>query len=197
MRFSLQAMLNQQVGGDTIRQMSQVLGADEGATSNAVQAALPLLIGALARNSSNPEGADALANALSNDHDGSILDNLAGFLGNASAGSGDGILRHVLGDRRSAVESGISQTSGLDASSVSQLLTMLAPIVMGALGRTQRQQGLDAGNVAALLGNEHQQIQESASPVLGMLSQLLDTNNDGSVLDDVARMVGGFLGGRR
>jgi hypothetical protein len=66
---------------------------------------------------------------------------------------------------------------------------------MGALGRTQRQQGLDVGALAGLLGGASQQMQES-SPALGMLSQLLDADHDGSALDDVLRMAGNLFGKR-
>jgi hypothetical protein len=63
-----------------------------------------------------------LHRAPAQDHDGSILDNLTGFLGDAQAGPGKGILRHVLGDRRRQVETGLSKTTGLDAGSVGKLL---------------------------------------------------------------------------
>ena len=52
---------------------------------------------------------------LAKDHDGTILDNLGGFLSNSDNGPGAGILKHVFGDKRSMVEAGLSQMSGLDA----------------------------------------------------------------------------------
>jgi hypothetical protein len=35
------------------------------------------------------------------------------------------------------------------------------------------------------------------SPLLGVLSQVLDQNQDGSAMDDIMGMIGGFLGGGR
>ena len=64
--------LMQQLGGDTRRQLSQQLGADESTTTPAVGAALPVLVGALAKNASSTDGAAALAGALDKDHDGSV-----------------------------------------------------------------------------------------------------------------------------
>ena len=64
--------LMQQLGGDTMRQLSQQLGADESTTTPAVGAALPVLVGALAKNASSTDGAAALAGALDKDHDGSV-----------------------------------------------------------------------------------------------------------------------------
>lgn len=194
--ISLQDMLNQQLGGSTVSQISQSLGADQNSTATAIQAALPMLLGALARNTSNQQGAQELDTALSKDHDGGILDNIMDFLGNSGQGPGGGILGHIFGDRREAVEGKISQSSGLDMSQISQLLVMLAPIVMGALGRAKRQEGLDAGGVADMLNQERQQI-ESSSPVMGMLSSLLDRDGDGNVMDDLGGLLGNIMKGRQ
>ena len=86
--------LMQQLDGDTMRQLSQQLGTDESTTTSAVGAALPVLMGALAKNASSTDGAAALAGALDRDHDGSMLGDIAGMLG---GGAGAGILKHVLG----------------------------------------------------------------------------------------------------
>ena len=197
MNLNIQDLLNGQLNSGAISQMSQAIGADQQSTASAVEAALPMIVGAMARNASTPEGASSLSAALDRDHDGSVLDDVIGFLGGATEGGGDGggILGHVFGDRRPAVESGVSQASGLDMAQVSQLLMMLAPLVMGALGRTQRQEGLDSEGLAGLLGQQSRSM--SNSPMMGVLSQILDRNNDGSMMDDVGGLLGGILGGRR
>jgi len=192
--MDLQGLLSQALNGNAINQLSQTLGTDEGTTSSAVQAALPMMLGALARNSTTPEGASSLLGALDRDHDGSVLDDVAGLLTNPGAGSGDGILAHIFGDKRTAIENGVSRVSGLDAGSVAKLLPMLAPIVMGALGRTHQQHGLDAGALSGLLGGQAEQLGTAASPMLGMVSQLLDSNNDGSALDDVVKLAARMFG---
>lgn len=194
--MNLQGILNENINQDTISSMSQMLGADENSVGTAVQAALPMIIGALARNSAQPEGAQALDTALAKDHDGGLLDNLMGYLGGASAGPGEGILGHVFGTRKPAIEQGISQQSGLDMATVGRLLMMLAPIVMAALGKAKRQQGLDANGVAEVLETERQQQESQASPMVNMLSQLLDRDQDGSAMDDIFRMVGGMMNKR-
>jgi len=68
-----------QIAGPALGQISGQIGADPQSTQTAVSAALPLLLGALARNASQPGGAEALAGALGRDHDGSVLDHVAGF----------------------------------------------------------------------------------------------------------------------
>jgi hypothetical protein len=187
-------MLGQQLGGDTVKQLSGQLGADEGTVGNAVSTALPLLLEALARNSSDPDGAAGLSSALARDHDGSILDDLSAFLGGGNTGAGENILGHVFGGRNERVTAGLSRATGLDLNSASSLLAMLAPLVMGALGRVQREQGLDADGLSVLLGNEHTQMEQAAGPELGGLTQLLDADADGQILDDVVRIGAGLLG---
>jgi hypothetical protein len=194
--MNLTGLLSDALNDNTISQISQQIGADEGTTVNAIQAALPMLLGGLATNSANEQGAASLVGALERDHDGSILDNLGGFLNDPSSGQGAGILGHIFGGSQRTIEDGVSQASGLDMGKVGPLLMMLAPIVMGALGRTQREQGVGAGDLAGLLGGATQQV-GAGSGLLGVLSSVLDRDRDGTAIDDVAGMLGGLLSGRR
>jgi hypothetical protein len=174
--------------------MSRELGSDERTTQNALSAALPFLMGALTRNASSTSGAESLTNALTKDHDGSILDNVSGFLGSADSGPGDGILKHLLGNKRPGVESAISQSSGMDLASVGKLLKMVAPLIMGGLGRVRQEKGLDAGGISDLLQGEMKTAEQSGGIPKGLLS-LLDQDADGDVVDDLARLGKGMLGG--
>ncbi|MGH7799017.1 MAG: DUF937 domain-containing protein [Thermodesulfobacteriota bacterium] len=106
---SMLNILTQQLGGSAFSQISQRTGADEDTTSKAITTAVPLLISALARNSSQPKGAQALYQALERDHDGGILDDLAGFLGNTKSVNGAGILHRILGNRRGMIENGLAR----------------------------------------------------------------------------------------
>lgn len=195
MNASLLEMLGRELSGQQVQQLGQAIGADADTTSKAISAALPMLMGALAKNAARPDGAASLAGALERDHDGSLLDNLGGFLGQASTGPGNDILRHVLGSQRPVAEEGVRQASGLDMSAVAKLLPLLAPIVLAALGRTQRQEGLDIGSLAQLLQKEKQVARRAApSGAGGLLSQFLDGDGDGEIGDDVARMGADLLG---
>lgn len=180
----------------TIQQMSTAIGADPEKTSKAVGLALPTLLGALSRNASNPQGAASLDRAL-NDHDGGILDNLGGLLGGgggAMGGIGGAILGHVLGRRQAPVEQGLGKASGLNAQQIGTLLAMLAPIVMGVLGRMKQKQGIDASRLPDVLEKSTKRM-EKETPGVGGLAGMLDANNDGQIADDLARMGSSVLGG--
>lgn len=187
----LMGMLSEQVGGQVSRQISRQLGTDVNTTESAINAALPMLLGAISRNAATPEGAASLNKALDK-HDGSILNDLVGAM-NSQGEMADGtkILGHVFGSRQDNVQQGLSKMSGLTADNSGQLLAMLAPIVMGALGQTKRSGGLDADSLAILLGGQQEKIDNS----LGGLSRLLDFDGDGSMVDDVIDMGSKMLGG--
>ena len=188
-------MLADTLGGNTLERISSQIGADEGSTAKAISAALPILLGAMDRNTDQLDGAESLLNALNRDHDGSILDDIGGLLGGAQSGPGEAILGHILGGKKKSVESGLSQVSGLDSGSIAKLLPILAPIVMGMLGRAQREQGLDAGGLSEMLTGERKRAQSRNPDAGGILGDLLDADNDGQVIDDVVKLGTSLLGG--
>lgn len=194
--MDLQSILNQALSGGAINQMSRTLGTDESTTSNAVQVALPLLLGALARNSSTPEGSSSLLGAVDRDHDGGILDNVGDFFGGGNADSGTGILGHVFGGGLGGVQQGVSRSSGMDLATTGRLLALLAPVVMGALGRAKSQGHLSPETLPATLNTATEQTSGSAG-MAGMIAQMLDADKDGSAVDDVMRMASNFFGRQR
>ncbi len=183
--------LEAQLGPDTIQKISAQLGTDTAATSNAIAMAVPILLGGLSKNAASAEGAAALDNALTA-HDGGILDNLGALLG--SGGAGAAILAHILGSVRAPVEEGVGRATGLNAQQVGQLLTILAPLVMGVLGRMKRRQSVGAERLPEVLGQANLDMARK-SPAVGDLSRILDTNHDGHIADDVARLGSSVLGG--
>ena len=189
--MSLFEALTEQLQGQALDQISRRIGADRSATAAALPGALGSLMAGLAKNTTRTSGAEALNDALARDHDGSILDDLGGFLNNPQGGSG--ILEHVLGSRRTDVEAGLSQGSGLNQNASGELLKILAPIVLGALGKARRSGGLDAGSLAGILAGERQQVQRRAPQGLDMLGGLLDADGDGQIADDIASKVGSSL----
>lgn len=201
--MDLMDLLQSQISDNMVGYFADQIGAeDKGKTEVATAGIVSTLIGALANNASKPEGARALNDALERDHDGSILDDITGMLsGNKQPTSekalnGSGILNHILGDRQSGAVDMISRMSGLDSSKVGNLMTMLAPVIMGTLGKTKQQQGLDVSDIAALLTKTKVQ-QANQNPTMGLIAKFLDQDGDGSIVDDVAnigmKMLSGFF----
>jgi hypothetical protein len=135
---------------------------------------------------------------------GSLLEGLAG--GSKPAGlpkslDGAGILGHILGPKRGAVQQGIERGSGLSGQQVMKLLVMLAPLVMSALSKVKQQQRLDDNGLADVLTRERAEMEQRTPQLRGKgFLDLLDQNDDGSIVDDLARIgtsLGGSLFGRR
>ena len=201
-------LLNSDLGKNIISGVSGSTGTDEAKTSSVLTMALPVLMKAMQRNASTPEGAAGLMGALSG-NSGSILDNLGGLfdggVDESVKNDGSKILGHVLGSKQQGVEQVIGQKSGLDAGSVANILKVAAPILMGVLGKQASQNNVSSqsdisGLLGGLLGGN------DSSNEQNFLEKILDADGDGSVIDDVAGMVlggdskssggiGGLLGG--
>ena len=189
-----------QLQGAPLQQLSRQLGTDPDQTGNAVAAALPLLLGALGRNSAQPQGAQALYGALQRDHGGGMdLGSVLGaVLGGGTSRQTDGaaILGPVLGGAQPRAAQGLGQATGVGSGQAMQLLAMLAPIVMSFLANRSARQGLDAGGLGELLGQERTQVRQRAGG--GALDALLDQDGDGDVdAGDLLNLGMGLFGGRR
>ncbi|WP_410005099.1 DUF937 domain-containing protein [Aequorivita nionensis] len=203
-------LLNSDLGKHIISGISQETNQPVDKTASVVTMAMPILLGAMKRNASNESGAANLMNALNNKHDGSILDNLSGLFGGGVnedvKQDGLGILGHVLGGSQNNAVQALSQKSGLDTNSVMQILQVAAPILLGYLGKQKQQKNVNSESgigdlLGGLMGGGNKQPKQQS-----MIESLLDGNNDGSVIDDIAGMVlggsnqkkgglGGLLGG--
>jgi hypothetical protein len=193
----IQLLINQLTDG-AVGQISDQLGIDEDKAQQAIGMALPLIIGALNRNTDSSDGAEALVGALQRDHDGSILDNLTqAVTQQETLKDGEAIIGHVLGDRLDGVSNSVSRATGLDQGQVSQIFALLAPIVLGALGQMQRKENLDAQGISNLLKEERSTVEKTASG----LTQLLDMDGDGDVSEEIislgSNLLGGLFGGKK
>ena len=168
------------LSGEMLSKISEQVGIPKEKTKEVLPDVLAVLTGALAKNSSQEKGAQELDSALSKDHDGSILDNISDFISDYKSGEGNGILKHVLGEKRNVVEQSLSEKAGLDASTISNLLTIAAPLIMGALGKTKRQNGLNARDLSDLLGMEQNRAKKAAPGVIDILNNILNPESNQS-----------------
>ncbi|WP_256644049.1 DUF937 domain-containing protein [Stenotrophomonas sp. 9(2022)] len=196
---SLAASLFQQLQqGQGLQQVSQQLGLDSSQTTQAVGSALPLLLGAMGQNASEPQGAQSLLNALQRDHLGSGGGgfDLGGILGAVMGGGGSGatdgagILGHVFGGQQPQAAELLGQKTGLDSGTTGKLLAILAPIVMSFLAQRFAQQG-NAGELSSALGQE---TQHAGGGLGSLLGGALDQDGDGQFgASDLLKLGAGLL----
>lgn len=188
--------LMQQLGGGGIAEIARSVGVSDSDVSNVLSGAVPAIMAGLTRNASSGDGAAGLLGALDRDHDGSLVDDVMGYLGGGgNLADGAGILGHVLGGRQSTIESAVSKSSGVDLTSVGKIMAMVAPLIMGALGKAKRRQGFDAGGLAEMLGQQERAARKTSPSAVDMFSRMLDSDGDGDPMDDIVNMGSGLLGG--
>ena len=205
MSNSLTEELFQQLQGAPLQQLSQQLGTGQMQTSNAIGAALPLLLGALGRNAAQPSGAEALLGALQNDHAQATGLDIGSVLGMVLGGqqtrqtNGAGILGHIFGGNQQRAAAGLGQATGLGNDKAAMLLQVLAPIVMAYLAKRFIGQGqASPAAVSQVLGQEREVVQQQGGLGGGLLGAVLDQDGDGQLgLGDLFKIGGGLLGGRR
>lgn len=134
MTAPLSAALTSRLQGEPTQQIADRLGIDPAQAAAAIGAALPLLLGALGRNASQPQGAQALYGALQKDHTG--LD-VGSVLGSVLGGGGQGgqILGHVFGDRQPRAAQVLGQSTGIGNDKANMLLRWLAPIALAYIAK--------------------------------------------------------------
>ena len=192
--MDLSSLLQGAMGQQIVGAASKQLGINESQAQSAVGAAIPFLLSALNKNAQSG-GANGISNAL-NQHDGSILDNLSGFLGQGgNMQDGLGILGHVLGSNQETVANNIGKQSGLDSGQIIKILALVAPIVMGFLGKQKQAQGVQPDGIAGLLGGLVGGTNQAAGGInLGGFEKLLDQDGDGQLgASDVIGLLGNFF----
>ncbi len=175
----LETILATQNGG-AVKQMGQQLGLGDDQAANVLSVLVPALAGGFQRNMQSSGGLEALMGALAGGQHSQYLENPAA-LGQATA-EGDGILGHILGskDVSRAVATRAAQQTGLDASILKKALPLVAALMMGAMARQSSGSAMTAGSSTPGGG------------LMSMLTPMLDSNRDGSIVDDVLGMLGKF-----
>lgn len=175
MSINLLDLLKGYLNDDVVRLASVFLGEGESSTQSAVMQALPTLLSGLMQKASTEKGANSLVNMLNDrTHDGSILGNVADIFGggdktNAYLRMGSSVLGNIFGDKVGGVVDLISSGSGLRRESSSNILSLIAPILLGLLGKTKKDNGLNASGLLSLVLGQGSFIKDMLPAGLGSL----------------------------
>ncbi|MGH6899608.1 MAG: DUF937 domain-containing protein, partial [Geminicoccaceae bacterium] len=189
MAANLIGVLEQLLGSnEVLSRLGALIGLSPDGTKSAIGAAVPAILAALVGLVQKPAGRDQLATAVRNQDPG-VLDNLGGMLSGGREksliDSGSNALTSLFGDSQAGGLIGaIGRFAGLNQGSATSLLGALAPVVLGALGREQRTQNLDAQGLARMLDDQKDSIAH-ALPT-GLASELGSTG----LLDGIADRLG-------
>jgi uncharacterized protein DUF937/OmpA family protein len=137
-----------------------LLGESGTTTASALGSLLPLLLAAIAHKGASPSGAQSVMSMLENPAVNTSLTSSADALfgdGGAQASSlmasGAPIASSLLGDNVDAIAGTLSSMSGMRTTqSATQLIALVAPIVLAFVKRQAASENLGASGLAALLG---------------------------------------------
>lgn len=181
----LQNVLTQLSSPQVAQAISKKTKADTNQTQSILEQALPVLLSGMAKQAQNKSGAKSLLSALDKDHDGSILDDLAELSNHPQAAKGKAILAHVLGDKVAGLEDLLGQKTGVDKSTVDQVLKLAAPLLLGALGKEKSINKLNVKDLKTSLAEAKKEIGENDA---SSLLSFLDQDGDGNIKNDLLRM---------
>ena len=179
----LEAVLSAQ-GGGAMEQLGRQFGLKDDQATSAVSALVPALAAGFQKNMSTPQGLDGLMTALAGGQHQGYVDDSSSLARAETIADGNGILGHIFGskDVSRQVASRVAAQTGIGESVLKGMLPVVAAMMMGSMSKQAAQpSGLQAGAGSGAEG------------LIGMLTPMLDSNRDGSVVDDVVGMVGRFL----
>ncbi len=168
-----------------ISELAKNFGIDERDAKNAVSQMVPALSKGLKKNNSSAEGIASLVAALSKGNHQKYVNDPRSLTQEETVQDGNKILGHLLGSKDVSrnVAGYASDQTGLDAGILKKMLPMVAAMAMGALSQKSSALGLEKA--------------QSASPQSGggmdLFSSFLDSDGDGSVMDDLFGMAKKFF----
>lgn len=179
----LDAIVNSQ-NGAAVQQLGSQVGLAPDQATAALSALMPALASGFQRNIQSQGGLESLMAALSSGNHGQYIDNPTGLADPSAVTDGNGILGHLLGSKDASreVASRAAAQTGLSADVLKRMLPLAATLMMAAFSK----QSGNASSTTAALGGP-------GGSLAGMLTPFLDQNRDGSIVDDVTSIIGGFM----
>lgn len=192
---SILDFLDTDTGKQFIQRSSKEVDESPEKVKSVLGMALPMLMGAIKKNTASPEGSQKLNSELEKEkHNGSILDSLKG--GNLSGliSEGSGIIGHILGGKQIKIVEAVSSATGMDSGKVAKIIKMAAPVLMGILGKQKRKDEVGKGGIQELVGSV---MGTNSSHDQSLLETFLDADDDSNIAGDLTgKLFGGKSGSK-
>jgi hypothetical protein len=171
-------------GGAIVSQLSREFGLRDSQTRDALGQLAPWLARGIQRNARTSAGLDSLAKAVREGSHAHYLERPEELARKTTAADGNSILGHIFGNKDVSrnVAGRAARETGIDSSLLKQMLPVVAALAMGALSKGGRSDELLGGQQAS-----------SGSSGAELLTRFLDSDRDGSVIDDVLGLAQKFF----
>lgn len=177
--MDLMDLLKQADGGNSVDQLAGAVGIPGSKAQDLIGALSPALVRSLQKQAQSRGGLEALQDALATGSHARYVEQPELLASAATRDDGNKILGHLFGskDVSRQVAANASQSTGIDVSIIKKFLPLAAAAAMGAMSKETA-----AGSNLS---------QQGAGG--GMLGKLLDSDGDGSVMDDLLSLGKRFL----
>ena len=169
-------------GSSDLSKLGEQFGLDSSSVEKVLGNVVPALGGGVKKSAGAGGGLDGLIGALQNGGHQRYLNNPDAITSPEGIQDGNNILGHILGSKDVSrnVAAQAAQNSGVSSDIIKQMLPMVATMVMGTLskqtnGGAQLKSASDGGDLGSMLGS------------------FLDSDGDGSAMDDVLDLARKFF----
>lgn len=199
--MSILALLQQAQNGQGLGQLASQFGLDASKAEELTSLLAPA-IGSAAKQRLSQGGVESLVGAFKGEDQAAMFEDAAAAAAPEGQANGAAFLASLMGSDSAAegLATEAAQRTGIDMGTVAQFLPALAAMAQGGLQKNLPDSALDGllgsvmgggassggglmGMIGGLLGGKS--AQASAGPDLSMLTNLLDADGDGSVMDDI------------
>lgn len=160
-------LVKDQLTGQVLGSLGSLVGTNEAQTKAATAAAVPAMLGGLAKLAGTSQGAGQLASALGG-LDLGMLGNLAGVLGGSNASKmadkGGSLLGTLFGNSAtSMIVETLASFLGIKGGIARSMLSYLAPVVLGTVAKqlTSSGKSIDAAGIQSLFSDQSRNIQSA------------------------------------
>lgn len=167
-------------GGSAVSSIAKNFGINSSQASDVIGQLIPALTSGVKKNTQSNSGLDGLIGALTGGSHDRYLDNPGDLLQANNIDDGNKILGHLFGDKQVSreVASRAASKTGVDSSIIKKMLPVIASLAMGAMSKKSSQIGVNSSQ---------------SSGISDLLGSFLDSDNDGSIADDLLGMASKFL----
>ncbi|MFV0531021.1 MAG: DUF937 domain-containing protein [Flavobacteriales bacterium] len=197
MSFNLLKLVQGYLTDELVSQAGSFLGESNEGISKALSGIIPLVIGKFTDQASTKSGAQQLLDTAKSEEGTGILENLGSFFGDGNQdlmSKGTKVVSQLFGGNANKLIDEVASFSGIKNNSVTALLSMAAPTVLGAIGKGAKDHNIDATGLSEMIDSQSSGllgfIPESLQGLIGTLGLgkigSLLTNTVGSIGEGVS-----------
>lgn len=190
--MSLMKLLEQAGGGQGLAQLANQFGLDESKAGELSKLLAPA-IGSAAKQQAQSGGLGDLLGSLKGEGQGALFDDATQAASPEGQAQGMAFLENLMGGSEGAqgLAEKAAEKSGIDISTVMQFMPAIAGMLQGGMQKQMPDTEVDGmmqslgggglgGMISGLMGGK-----SGSGPDLSMLTNMLDADGDGSILDDI------------